>query len=99
MADISPNGKNFKILGEDHDPCISPDGKKIAFTDSDGKGWCVFICDASGSNRRQITYGTNQMGAVFTNWSPGGKKLFMRISQARHWNSLFVAPMEETCDS
>jgi TolB protein len=75
MASISPNGKNFKILGEGHDPCISPDGRKIAFTDSDGNGWCVFVCDADGSNRRQITYGTNQMGAVYPNWSPDGEKI------------------------
>jgi len=75
MATISPNGKNFKILGKGHDPCISPDGKKIAFTYSDRKGWCVFVCNADGSNRRQITYGTNQMGAVYPNWSPDGKKI------------------------
>jgi TolB protein len=75
MAGISPDGKNFRILGKGHDPCISPDGKKIAFTYSDGKGWCVFVCNADGSNRRQITYGTNQMGAVYPNWSPDGKKI------------------------
>jgi len=75
MAGISPNGDNFKIFGEGHDPCISPDGKTIAFTETDGKGWCVFLCDADGSNRRQLTYGTNKMGAVYPNWSPDGKKI------------------------
>jgi TolB protein len=75
MAGISPNGENFKIFGEGHDPCISPDGKTIAFTETDGKGWCVFLCDADGSNRRQLTYGTNKMGAVYPNFSPDGKKI------------------------
>lgn len=75
MASISPDGNNFRILGKGHDPCISPDGKTIAFTETDGKGWCVFLCDADGSNRRQITYGTNEMGAVYPNWSPDGKRI------------------------
>lgn len=75
MASISPDGKNLSILGKGHDPCISPDGKTIAFTETDGKGWCVFLCDADGSNRRQITYGTNEMGAVYPNWSPDGKRI------------------------
>lgn len=75
MATISPAGDDFKIVGKGHDPCISPDGKQIAFTETDGKGWCVFLCNAGGSNRRQITYGTNEMGAVYPNWSPDGKRI------------------------
>jgi TolB protein len=75
MATISPNGEDFKIIGRGHDPCISPDGRQTAFTETDGKGWCVFVCDRDGSNRRQVTYGTNKMGAVYPNWSPDGTKL------------------------
>jgi TolB protein len=71
----SPDGSNLKILGDGHDPCISPDGKTIAFTETDGKGWCVFVCDADGKNRRQLTYGANKMGAVYPYWSPDGKKI------------------------
>ena len=75
MATISPQGDDFKIVGNGHDPCISPDAKTIAFTETDGKGWCVFLCDVDGSNRRQITYGSNEMGAVYPNWSPDGKRI------------------------
>ncbi len=73
MATIMPDGRDFKIIGKGHDPYISPDGKRIAFTETDGKRWCVFICDVDGKTRRQITYGTNQMGAVYPNWSPDGR--------------------------
>lgn len=75
MATIEPDGADFKIIGKGHDPCISPDGKMIAFTETDGKGWCVFTCNVDGSDRRQITYGTNEMGAVYPNWSPEGKQI------------------------
>ena len=73
MVTIAPDGTGFEIIGKGHDPCISPDGKRIAFTETDGKGWCVFVCNTDGSNRRQITYGTNKMGAVYPDWSPDGK--------------------------
>jgi len=75
MASISPDGSNLRTLGEGHDPCIAPDGKTIAFTETDGKGWCVFACDADGRNRRQLTFGTNKMGAVYPYWSPDGKEI------------------------
>lgn len=75
MATIAPDGTEFEIIGKGHDPCISPDGKRIAFTETDGKGWCVFVCNVDGSDGRQLTYGTNKMGAVYPNWSPDGKHI------------------------
>jgi len=30
MAIISPNSKDFRIIGKGHDPCISPDGDVVA---------------------------------------------------------------------
>jgi TolB protein len=87
MATVAPDGTSFKIIGKGHDPCISPDGKVIAFTETDGKGWCVFICNVDGSNRRQITYGTNEMGAVYPNWSPDGKWLSFRSTDNAFWRN------------
>jgi TolB protein len=75
MATISPSGEDFRIIGRGHDPCISPNGRRIAFTETDGKGWCVFICERDGFNRRQVTYGTNEMGAVYPYWSPDGTQI------------------------
>ncbi len=75
MAAIAADGSDFRILGEGHDPCISPDGKTIAYTANAGRGFCVFVMDAQGKNSRQLTKHENQMGAVHPIWSPDGSKI------------------------
>lgn len=75
MAAIAPDGGNFRILGEGHDPCISPDGKTIAYTAHAGRGFCVFAMDADGKNVRRLTQHESQMGAVHPIWSPDGGKI------------------------
>jgi TolB protein len=75
MASVAPDGTQFKILGEGHDPCISPDGKTIAYTAHAGKGFCVFAMDADGKNVRRLTKHENQMGAVHPIFSPDGRKI------------------------
>ncbi len=75
MCSISPDGSNFKRIVEGRDPCISPDGKTIAFTEKVGKGYCVFAMDANGKNVRQLTTHEDEMGAVCPIWSLDGKKI------------------------
>ena len=36
MASLRPNGADLRMLGVGHDPCLSPDGKAIAYT---GEVW------------------------------------------------------------
>jgi TolB protein len=75
IASVAPDGTDFKVIAEGRDPCISPDGKKIAFTTQVGKGFCVFVMDANGKNVRQLTTHENEIGAVCPTWSPDGKKI------------------------
>lgn len=75
MAAIAPDGSNFRMIGAGHDPCISPDGRTIAYTAHAGRGFCVFVMDADGKNSRQLTKHENPMGAVHPIWSPDGSKI------------------------
>ena len=75
MASLAPDGSSFRIIAEGRDPCISPDGKTIAFTQRVRKGFCVFAVDAYGKNVRQLTTHENEIGAVLPTWSPDGKNI------------------------
>ena len=75
MASIKPDGSDLKILGPGHDPCLSPDGKRITYTGEAPGGVSVFVMDANGSNKRQIVKEVNPWGAVFPSWSPDGKQI------------------------
>jgi TolB protein len=75
MASIRPDGTGLTMLGEGHDPCLSPDGKLIAYTGHLPGGVTVFLMDADGGNKRALVNEPNPFGAVFPNWSPDGKKI------------------------
>lgn len=75
IAGVSPDGSNFKIIADGRDPCLSPDGKKIAFTERVGKGFCVFVMDAGGKNIKQLTTHEDEIGAVCPTWSPDSKRI------------------------
>jgi dipeptidyl aminopeptidase/acylaminoacyl peptidase len=58
----------------DREPDFSPDGNKIAFTSTRSGSMEIWVCDADGSNARQIT----SMGGPFTGyprWSPDGNTI------------------------
>lgn len=75
MATVSPDGSDFKIIADGRDPCLSPDGKTVAFTEAVGKGFCVFAIDSDGKNKRQLTTHEDEIGAVCPTWSPDSKKI------------------------
>jgi TolB protein len=76
-----------KLVGGD-DPCISPDGSKVAFTMSPpgGKEVVRFIAVAevaTGSTKVfKETPSNNCFGAV---WSPDGSQILFEISVEHHW--------------
>ena len=75
MCRISPEGSDFKVVGEGIDPAVSPDGKTIAFARKLQKGHCLFAMDADGGNIRRLTQRENEFAGVHPTWSPNGKKI------------------------
>ena len=75
MASIRPDGSDEKILGEGHDPTLSPDGKLITYTGHEGGGVTVFVMNHNGTGKRQVVKGISRVGATFPNWSPDSKQI------------------------
>jgi TolB protein len=71
-------------------PAWSPDGKQIAYGEPDacGKAQVVFVCDARGADKRQVT----KLGGrnTFAAWSPDGKRLAFQHSDDQDEGSLYV---------
>src|ERR1017187_3483639 len=65
MASVRPDGSDLLMLGVGHDPCLSPDGKAIAYTGEVSGGVTVFVMDYEGGNKRQLGPGASKPGAVF----------------------------------
>ena len=76
MASIRPDGTDLKILGEGHDPTLSPDGKFITYTGHPPEGGVtVYVMAWDGANKRRVVKESSKMGATFPNWSPDGKQI------------------------
>ncbi|SFF07653.1 TolB family protein [Thermoflexibacter ruber] len=72
---IKPNGTGLQKVAEGRDGNISPDGKKIVFTQQGKKGYGVWVMDASGENRKQIISHESNIGGIAPVWSADGKKI------------------------
>ena len=75
MASIRPDGSGLTMLGEGHDPTISPDGAKVVYTGDVPGGVSVFVMDLDGGNKTRIVREASAVGATFPNWSPDGKEV------------------------
>ncbi|MGE5610849.1 MAG: TolB family protein [Bacillota bacterium] len=75
MASIRPDGTDLRLLGAGHDPCLSPDGIRIAYTGEVPGGVSVFVMNADGSDKRRIVKDANPWGAIFPAWSPDGRQI------------------------
>ena len=75
ITSIRPDGSGLRVLGDGHDPTLSPDGRTIAFTGDVEGGFTVFAMDADGTNRRRVVRETNPLGAVFPSFSPDGREI------------------------
>jgi hypothetical protein len=66
----------------EYSPTWSPDGSQIAFTAmyADGGQQEVWVMDADGSNRSQVTDLPEGWGAVHVAWSPGGDRFVIELS-------------------
>ncbi len=93
IAVVGPDGSGMRVLGPGHDPVLSPDGKRIAFTGEAPGGVTVFVMDADGSHRRQVVKEANSWGAVFPDWSPDGRSLVYAF-KVREGLELFTVDAE-----
>jgi TolB protein len=84
---MDADGRNVKAITSKSNrygwayPAWSPDGKKLAFGDQSGTAVELFVCDADGSNRRQLTRlgGYNSYPA----WSHQGDRLLFQHHDKR----------------
>lgn len=56
ICTINTNGTGFKELTRGYTCDWSPDGKQIVYTDSRSKNGRLWVMDADGSNKKQITF-------------------------------------------
>lgn len=89
---VKPNGKGLQKVAEGRDGNISPDGKKIVFTQRGEKGYGVWIMDANGENKKQIIPYESEIGGVAPVWSADGKKIAFS-GQDGEYSEIFI------CDS
>ena len=77
---MDPDGANVRQLTEgpfDVIPKWSPDGKRIAFEAmlGLGHGRQIYVMNADGTNRWQVSEPIPQAGMFMMGWSPDGKKI------------------------
>jgi TolB protein len=76
MASVRPDGTGLTVLGDGHDPTLSPDGKLICYTGHPPEGGVtVYAMGWDGSGKRRVVAGTSRVGATFPNWSPDGREI------------------------
>jgi Tol biopolymer transport system component len=72
---VRPDGTSFERIAEGRDGNISPDGKKIVYTQRGEKGFGVWIMDSDGKNREQIIPNESEIGGIAPVFSADGKKV------------------------
>ncbi len=72
---IKPDGTDFSQVAEGRDGNISPDGKKIVYTQKGTNGFGVWTMDADGKNRKQVVPNESQIGGIAPVWSSDGKRI------------------------
>jgi TolB protein len=76
MASVRPDGSGLTVLGDGHDPTLSPDGKLVCYTGHPPEGGVtVYVMNADGSGTRRVVPETSRVGATFPNWSPDGSEI------------------------
>jgi TolB protein len=72
---VKPDGTQQGDVTYGRDANISPDGKKLVFTQKGKKDWGVWTMNSDGENRRQIIATESEIGGIAPVWSPDGKRV------------------------
>ncbi len=74
LIDLDGKAKAGRVIGQGSSPDWSPDGKRVVFeADTESGGHNLFLMDADGAHRTQLTY--NEKGAWEPAWSPDGGQI------------------------
>ena len=76
-------------MAQGRDGNISPDGKKIVYTQKGSKGFGVWIMDYNGEKRKQIISHESEIGGIAPVWSHDGKKIAFS-GQVGAYSEIFV---------
>ncbi len=72
---VRPDGTDFRQMAQGRDGNISPDGKKIVFTQQGTKGFGVWMMNTDGTGRQQIVPHESEIGGIAPVWSPDGRRI------------------------
>lgn len=72
---VKPDGTQQEEVTDGRDANISPDGKKLVFTQKGQKEWGIWTMDSDGKNRIQIIKNESEIGGIAPVWSPDGKRV------------------------
>jgi TolB protein len=72
---VKPDGAQQEEVTHGRDANISPNGKKLIFTQKGQKAWGLWIMDFDGKNRIQIIPNESEIGGIAPVWSPDGKRV------------------------
>lgn len=81
-------GTKLSILASGTDPAWSPDGKRIAFSRTEGGHLHLFLVDADGTHRQQITDGMQD--DIEPSWSPDGRYIAFCSALDTNRSNLFA---------
>jgi Tol biopolymer transport system component len=88
---MTPDGKGLKQLtknqAEEQEPTFSPDGKKIAYSVSDGSDIEVYVMNADGSGKKNLSNTSSGVGDGEPSFSPDGQKIAYRSTGVQSSNS------------
>src|SRR6185312_13232068 len=96
-ARCSPDGRRIAFISDlsggeamRYDPEWSPDGKRLAFSDKDGRLWVVTVADKKLTEVVRETRGEIRDYA----WSPGGDHLAFSVSNPTGFRSIWIWSVE-----